>query len=274
MKDIMEETYKSFLNELKNVTGNEEGFKKMIDSIRSTEDSLGRVETFLDFMDSVIDKRTVDGWEKICKDIHKKNNKAYRIFFLNDPAEGRNINVGTIALEHPGCSPHIQDFLYVLYCHAYHLLYGEEEATLTQRKETYASILQFFEGKEEAGNDGALPADFCDNISNTYNEVLDSVDGMDGKGLVNAVFDNAKNPLIGMFSNMVDDSIDLKQIQSEIEKLGKDDVSSILKDIRTKIKDVDIGSVLSSLQSMDKTKINDNIRNLQESFLSSSKEEK
>lgn len=276
-QDVMN-TYRSFLDELHKASQSnkdlQKTFETMIEQMEDVDEnaikSSDRIHNFLDFMDGILEKRSVFEWEKICKDIHKRNNKAHKIFFLHTPAQAKDANIGSIALDQPENSPHIQDYLYIIYCHVCHLLYGEPDSiTCDKRKQHYSNVLSFFEEKENNGGNTKLPEIPADmDIMGTYNNVLENVDGLDGKELVNMVFDNANNPMIGMFSSFLKDSVNLDEVRSEVEKLDKEDVSSILKDIREKMKDLDLSKIMSDIQTMDPSNLGDSIKNIQESLFS------
>lgn len=299
------ETYRDFLGELLKTENKpsklQEQLKGMLASLSEDEiprDS-ERVHSFLDFLNGVFEKRSVQNWGAVCKEIQKKSTKAHKVFFLHSPSEARDVNVGTIALQQPMYnSMQIQNYLFIIYCNVCHLVYGDADNIPEGKTRThYWSILELLEnssspsaaaGAEEEGGAAAAAATTSplfpgleglatDSLLNTYKEALDDVceKGMDGKQLSEIVF-SSDNPVVGMIGgalkSVLNDAVDLESVKQEVEKLDKEDITSILKDVREKIDTIDLASLMSSIQTMDPSKMGETVKTLQESIFSSTKD--
>lgn len=258
-------------NENKNIVERKNRVSKMIESLNDIavddECHTERIQNFIEYLNSIFDKHGIDEWESVCKTLHKKNNKSHKIFFLHKPSECKDINIGSIALHQPRHnSIQIQNYLYVIYCHICHLIHGDQSKIPEGKtKNNYNAIITLFE------NDNGDKTD--SKVINTYTGLLDNVtaNGMDGEQLADLVFDQS-NPLMeliggGLRTNL-EGILDFDMVKTELKKLDKDDIGSIIGEIKDKLSTIDVSGLISSIQTMDASNLRNVVNDLQNSFSS------
>lgn len=275
--DILE-TYKSFLEELiqtdctikgennsdKSPLSRKERLHDMLKTVRAMKDvDVGeRTRAFVEFFESVvkhIDSDATDKsfWARFCEQLHKKPGRAHKIFFLNQPCESKDINIGDIASNQTAYnSQQIRNFVFILYCHVCKLVYADNFPPHVRT--LYDGILESFANddfvEETEGPDLSSLLEGLGGINgfmDSYKEMFDKVATMDGTQLAEMVFSQEHAVAAAMLKNFLGTSISMEGMRNELEKLSKEDVSNIVKELKSRVDTMDINGLLQTVQKMD-----------------------
>lgn len=269
MTDILE-TYKSFLEELihsdctikgetkndRSATQRKDRLQKMIQSIDDTEDG-ERTRAFVDFFESVskyVGRTVTDSafWDKFCEVLQKKPGRAHKLFFLNQPSESKDVNIGSIALNQTSHnSRQIRNFVFILYCHLCKQIYGEKFPKDTH--DLYNDILKVFDGDEKEEEPFPDLTDLLQGgVLDSYKDIFERVSTMNGRELADLVFSNENMMVTTMLQNFLGGGgVSLEGMREDLEKLTNDDVKSIVDKLKSRIDTMDINGLLQSVQQMD-----------------------
>lgn len=221
-----------------------------------------RVRVFMDFVENLVPGGipTDEGyWDSFCKVMMKKKaTKAHKIFFLNSPHECKDINVGQLSLNQPAHnSIQIRNYVYILYCHLCHVLYGgPTEIPDGRTRDIYIGILDVFEEQSvQDPNPSSTAEDTMSVCKTMVDQLFATEEGMDGNKLINMIFDN-NNPMVSMLVNgllqqpTLKGMIDVDTIKNEVSKLSADDLKQIVNDVKGKLEDADLASLVHKFQNI------------------------
>lgn len=281
-------TYRQFLEELKKASTGAK-FSSELDllikdlEVRESHDSImPQFSGFITFFDTLIEKTRhgITNWDGICNIMAKKGStKSAKLFFLNDAsvAHELTLNVGNIALEqNRHNSLQIRNFVYMCYVQACTLMFEDPGYVANEKtKANYNAICELF-GEEEKTLPDPSEATFEDLLNNPnglvgmYTQMLDDLvrDGLDGPKLCQLVLDNNQNPMLAaLLGSAFGNMLDMGAIRSQVEKLDSEDIKAILEQVKEKVKDIDLHSLISSVQNMNPSDLQQTISGLQSSFL-------